>query len=54
MSESSHDSIAPAGARDCPNCGRGRLESFCPHCGQSDRDYARSLGSVTVEFLREA
>ena len=53
MSESSHDSIAPAGARDCPNCGRERPESFCPQCGQSDRYYARSLGSVVVEFLRE-
>ncbi|WP_419166107.1 DUF3667 domain-containing protein [Candidatus Palauibacter sp.] len=53
MSESSHDSTAPAGARDCPNCGRARPESFCPQCGQSDRYYARSLGSVAVEFLRD-
>lgn len=53
MSESGHESMAPDGARDCPNCGRPRPESFCPQCGQSDRDYARSLGSVTGEFLRE-
>lgn len=53
MSEASHDSTAPAGARDCPNCGRERPESFCPQCGQSDRHYARSLGSVVLEFLRE-
>ncbi len=51
MSEASHDSTAPA--RDCPNCGRERPESFCPGCGQSDRHYARSLGSVALEFLRE-
>lgn len=37
----------------CPNCGRSRAESFCPHCGQSDRDYARSLGAVIGGFLRE-
>ena len=44
---------APAGGRTCPNCGRGRAGSFCSHCGQSDRNYARSLGSVALEFLRE-
>ena len=53
MSEASHEGIAPAGGRECPNCGRERPESFCPGCGQSDREYARSLGSVVVEFLRE-
>ena len=41
------------GGRACANCGRERPESFCSHCGQSDRHYARSLGSVVVEFLRE-
>ena len=44
---------APAEARTCPNCGRDRPESFCAHCGQSDRDYARALRSVAGEFLRE-
>ena len=55
MSDSSHESPAPPGARDCPNCGRERPESFCPRCGQSDRDYARSPGRVPwhCEFLRE-
>jgi hypothetical protein len=45
--------MTAAGGRDCPNCGRERPASFCAHCGQSDRHYARSLGSVVVEFLRE-
>ena len=45
--------MTPAEARTCPNCGRGRPESFCAHCGQSDRDYARALRSVAGEFLRE-
>lgn len=53
MSESGHDGTATAGGRDCPNCGRERPESFCAGCGQSDRHYARSLGSVALEFLRE-
>lgn len=39
--------------RACANCGYERPESFCPQCGQSDRHYARSLGSVVLEFLRE-
>ncbi|WP_419950033.1 DUF3667 domain-containing protein [Candidatus Palauibacter sp.] len=43
----------PADGRTCPNCGRDRPESFCPRCGQSDRDYARSFGAVAGEFLRE-
>ena len=41
------------GGGACPNCGRERRESFCAHCGQSDRDYARSLRSVAGELLRE-
>ena len=45
--------MTPAGERVCPNCGRDRPESFCPRCGQSDRDYARSLRSVAGEFVRE-
>ncbi len=45
--------MTPAGARTCPNCGRDRPESFCAHCGQSDRDYARALWSVAGEFVRE-
>lgn len=45
--------MTPAGVRTCPNCGRDRLESFCAHCGQSDRDYARALRSVAGEFVRE-
>ncbi|MCY3600904.1 MAG: DUF3667 domain-containing protein [Gemmatimonadetes bacterium] len=45
--------MTPAGARTCPNCGRDRPESFCAHCGQSDRDYARALRSVAGEFVRE-
>ncbi len=42
-----------AAERACANCGHERPESFCPQCGQSDRHYARSLGSVVLEFLRE-
>jgi len=45
--------VTPADAPACPNCGRDRPESFCAHCGQSDRDYARALRSVAGEFLRE-
>ncbi|MYC89157.1 MAG: DUF3667 domain-containing protein [Gemmatimonadales bacterium] len=45
--------MTPAGVRTCPNCGRDRPESFCAHCGQSDRDYARALRSVAGEFVRE-
>ena len=45
--------MTPAGERTCPNCGRDRPESFCAHCGQSDRDYARALRSVAGEFVRE-
>lgn len=45
--------MTAAGERACSNCGYERPESFCPQCGQSDRHYARSLGSVVVEFLRE-
>ena len=41
------------GERACANCGYEPMESFCPQCGQSDRHYARSLGSVVLEFLRE-
>lgn len=41
------------GERACANCGYEQPESFCPRCGQSDRHYARSLGSVVLEFLRE-
>ena len=51
--EVGRDSGVPAGARACPNCGYEPMESFCPQCGQSDRHYARSLGSVVLEFLRE-
>ena len=45
--------MTPDGDRACPNCGRDRPESFCAHCGQSDRDYARALRSVAGEFVRE-
>ena len=45
--------MTTAGDRTCPNCGCERPESFCSQCGQSDRHYARSLGSVVLEFLRE-
>ena len=45
--------MTAAGARNCPNCGRDRPESFCAHCGQSDRDYARALRSLAGEFVRE-
>ncbi|WP_420615135.1 DUF3667 domain-containing protein [Candidatus Palauibacter sp.] len=45
--------MTAAGERACANCGHELPESFCSHCGQSDRHYARSLGSVVLEFLRE-
>ena len=56
MSESDADKVATDAAADgglCPNCERERLEHFCPRCGQNDRDYARALGSVAGEFVRE-
>ncbi len=37
----------------CPNCGSGRPDRFCSHCGQNDRDYMRGLWSVVYEFFRE-
>ena len=37
----------------CSNCGRQRPESFCASCGQSDRNYSRSLVPVAAEFFRE-
>lgn len=52
-SEAGRDGMNTAGGRACANCGYERPESFCPRCGQSDRHYARSLGAVVVEFLRE-
>ena len=56
MSESNPDKIATDATADggiCPNCERERPEHFCPQCGQNDRDYARALGSVAGEFVRE-
>ena len=43
---------SPAGPV-CPNCGSGRPDRFCSHCGQNDRDYMRGLWSVVYEFFRE-
>lgn len=45
--------MTTARERACANCGHELPESFCPGCGQSDRHYARSIGSVILEFLRE-
>ena len=56
MSEPSPNTIStsePESDPACRNCGWDRPEQFCPRCGQSKRDYRRSLGSVAVEFLRE-
>jgi len=56
MSESSPDKIATdatAHGGICPNCERERPEHFCPQCGQNDRVYARAIGSVAGEFVRE-
>ena len=57
MSESSSDSVSRGESTDtptCPNCERDRPERFCPNCGQSDRDYARSFRPVAGEILNEA
>ena len=56
MSESTRVSTAseaPLADQVCPNCGRKRPDSFCASCGQSDRNYARSLFPVATEFFRE-
>jgi len=56
MSDSNPSEIATdatAEGSTCPNCGRERPEHFCPQCGQNDRVYARAIGSVTGEFVRE-
>ncbi|MDE2782554.1 MAG: DUF3667 domain-containing protein, partial [Gemmatimonadota bacterium] len=56
MSDSNPAEIATDATADgstCPNCGRERHEHFCPQCGQNDRVYAREIGSVTSEFVRE-
>ena len=37
----------------CPNCGYERPGPFCAHCGQNDRDYARSLPLMLGEFVKE-
>lgn len=37
----------------CPNCGKERSLRFCPHCGQNDRDYIRSLPPLTWDIVRE-
>jgi len=38
----------------CANCGSERVGRFCPHCGQNDRDYQRSLPPLLSELLKEA
>ena len=38
---------------NCSNCGTPRSDAFCPHCGQNNRDYQRSLPPVLWELLRE-
>ena len=44
----------PGGASiPCPNCGRKRAGPFCAHCGQNDRNYARSLPLMLGEFVKE-
>ena len=56
MSESGPDKVATDATPEggiCPNCELERLQHFCSHCGQSDRDYARALRSVTGQFVRE-
>ena len=37
----------------CSNCGNERSLGFCAHCGQSDRNYIRSLPSLAGEVVRE-
>ena len=37
----------------CPNCGHERPGPFCAHCGQNDRNYARSLPLMLGEFIKE-
>lgn len=37
----------------CANCGRERDNRFCPHCGQNDRDYKRSLWRLVADLIKE-
>lgn len=38
----------------CPNCGSLRSGAYCHVCGQSDRDYRRSLPPMLGQLLAEA
>ncbi len=56
MSESTRVSTAseaPLADQVCPNCGRKRPDSFCAHCGQSGRNYMRSVWPIVADFFRE-
>lgn len=39
----------------CDNCGQSRQAGrYCPHCGQSDRDFQRALPPLLGELIQEA
>lgn len=42
-----------ATAEACANCGHERDNRFCPHCGQNDRDYKRSLWRLVADLIKE-
>lgn len=53
MDEEVTGSVREGSVTSCPNCGRERPGPFCAHCGQNDRNYARSLPLMLGEFVRE-
>ncbi|MCY3610607.1 MAG: DUF3667 domain-containing protein [Gemmatimonadetes bacterium] len=43
----------PSGAVVCPNCGDERAGAYCASCGQSDRNYMRSLRPMLGDFFAD-
>ena len=53
MDEEVAPRVREGAVTSCPNCGQARSGPFCAHCGQNDRNYARSLPLMLGEFVRE-
>ncbi len=53
MDEEVAPGVREGAVTSCPNCGQARSGPFCAHCGQNDRNYARSLPLMLGEFVKE-